>query len=78
MVGELSTRSEVFRQRWASHDVRFHRAGRKRLPARRVTPQGGFADSGPGRGTPFSRPRPAVGRSADDRQRRKALSCEQL
>ncbi|WP_448061250.1 helix-turn-helix transcriptional regulator [Cellulomonas hominis] len=31
LVGELSTRSEVFRQRWASHDVRFHRSGRKRL-----------------------------------------------
>lgn len=31
LVGELSTRSEVFRQRWASQDVRFHRSGRKRL-----------------------------------------------
>lgn len=31
LVGELSTQSEVFRQRWASHDVRFHRSGRKRL-----------------------------------------------
>ncbi len=31
LVGELSTRSELFRQRWASHDVRFHRSGRKRL-----------------------------------------------
>lgn len=31
LVGELSTRSEVFRQRWASHDVRFHRSGQKRL-----------------------------------------------
>ncbi|GAA2211779.1 hypothetical protein GCM10009850_072390 [Nonomuraea monospora] len=31
LVGELSTRSGVFRQRWASHDVRFHRSGRKRL-----------------------------------------------
>ncbi|MGP4102563.1 MmyB family transcriptional regulator [Nonomuraea sp. KM90] len=31
LVGELSTRSEIFRQRWASHDVRFHRSGRKRL-----------------------------------------------
>ncbi|CAM03962.1 helix-turn-helix protein [Saccharopolyspora erythraea NRRL 2338] len=31
LVGELSTRSEVFRQRWASHDVQFHRSGRKRL-----------------------------------------------
>jgi hypothetical protein len=30
-VGELSTRSELFRQRWASHDVRYHRSGRKRL-----------------------------------------------
>jgi transcriptional regulator with XRE-family HTH domain len=31
LVGELSTRSEVFRKRWASHDVQFHRSGRKRL-----------------------------------------------
>ncbi|MEV0623885.1 helix-turn-helix transcriptional regulator [Nonomuraea sp. NPDC050404] len=31
LVGELSTRSEVFRQRWASHDVQYHRSGRKRL-----------------------------------------------
>jgi hypothetical protein len=31
LVGELSTRSELFRQRWASHDVRFHRSGQKRL-----------------------------------------------
>ncbi|MEU6726646.1 helix-turn-helix transcriptional regulator [Nonomuraea wenchangensis] len=31
LVGELSTRSELFRQRWASHDVRYHRSGMKRL-----------------------------------------------
>lgn len=31
LVGELSTQSERFRQRWASHDVKFHRSGRKRL-----------------------------------------------
>jgi len=31
LVGELSTQSELFRQRWASQDVRFHRSGRKRL-----------------------------------------------
>jgi transcriptional regulator with XRE-family HTH domain len=31
LVGELSTRSEIFRRRWASHDVQFHRSGRKRL-----------------------------------------------
>lgn len=31
LVGALSTRSETFRQRWASHDVQFHRSGRKRL-----------------------------------------------
>ncbi|MEU1332168.1 helix-turn-helix transcriptional regulator [Streptomyces sp. NPDC005865] len=31
LVGELSTRSELFRQRWASRDVRLHRSGRKRL-----------------------------------------------
>ena len=31
LVGELSTQSELFRQRWASHDVRFHGSGRKRL-----------------------------------------------
>ena len=31
LVGELSTRSEEFRTRWAAHDVRFHRTGRKLL-----------------------------------------------
>jgi hypothetical protein len=31
MVGELSTRSELFRRRWASADVKFHRSGKKRL-----------------------------------------------
>ena len=29
LVGELSTRSEDFRVRWARHDVRFHRSGTK-------------------------------------------------
>lgn len=31
LIGELSTRSEVFRTRWAAHDVRFHRTGIKKL-----------------------------------------------
>jgi transcriptional regulator with XRE-family HTH domain len=31
LVGELSLRSDAFRTRWAAHDVRFHRAGSKRL-----------------------------------------------
>jgi transcriptional regulator with XRE-family HTH domain len=31
LIGELSTRSECFRQRWAAHDVRYHRTGAKRL-----------------------------------------------
>jgi hypothetical protein len=31
LVEELSTRSESFRTLWASHDVLFHRTGRKRL-----------------------------------------------
>ena len=31
LVGELSTRSDLFRVRWASQDVRHHRSGRKRL-----------------------------------------------
>ena len=31
LVGELSTQSELFRKRWASQDVRYHRSGRKRL-----------------------------------------------
>jgi transcriptional regulator with XRE-family HTH domain len=31
LVGELSTQSELFRQRWASRDVKYHRSGRKRL-----------------------------------------------
>jgi hypothetical protein len=29
LVGELATRSEEFRTRWASHNVRFHRTGFK-------------------------------------------------
>ncbi|MBR7825296.1 transcriptional regulator, partial [Actinospica sp. MGRD01-02] len=29
LVGELSTRSDVFRTRWAAHNVRFHRTGAK-------------------------------------------------
>ena len=31
LIGELSTRSEDFRTRWAAHNVRFHRTGHKRL-----------------------------------------------
>lgn len=31
LVGELSTRSEVFRTWWAAHDVRLHRSGVKHL-----------------------------------------------
>jgi hypothetical protein len=31
LVGELSTRSDEFRTRWAAHEVRFHRTGVKRL-----------------------------------------------
>ncbi|WP_369134362.1 helix-turn-helix transcriptional regulator [Modestobacter sp. I12A-02662] len=31
LVGELSTRSDAFRSRWAAHDVRLHRAGVKSL-----------------------------------------------
>jgi len=31
LVGELSTRSEDFRTRWAAHNVLFHRTGRKLL-----------------------------------------------
>ena len=31
LIGELSTRSEDFRTRWAAHDVRFHRTGHKKL-----------------------------------------------
>ncbi|PYY64457.1 transcriptional regulator [Curtobacterium sp. MCPF17_003] len=31
LIGELVTRSDAFRARWAAHDVRFHRAGAKRI-----------------------------------------------
>lgn len=31
LIGELSTRSEEFRVRWAAHDVKFHRTGDKRV-----------------------------------------------
>ena len=36
LVGELSTRSEEFRQHWAKHDVRFHISGVKRYHHREV------------------------------------------
>jgi transcriptional regulator with XRE-family HTH domain len=31
LIGELSTRSDAFRVRWAAHDVRFHQTGSKRV-----------------------------------------------
>jgi hypothetical protein len=31
LIGELSTRSDEFRVRWAAHNVRYHRTGTKRL-----------------------------------------------
>jgi transcriptional regulator with XRE-family HTH domain len=31
LIGELSTRSEIFRRRWADHNVRHHRSGVKKL-----------------------------------------------
>src|SRR4051794_7821980 len=31
LIGELSTRNDEFRVRWAAHNVRFHRTGVKRL-----------------------------------------------
>ncbi|MCK4176203.1 MmyB family transcriptional regulator [Aciditerrimonas ferrireducens] len=31
LIGELSTRSDEFRVRWAAHDVKFHCSGTKRL-----------------------------------------------
>lgn len=31
LIGELSTRSEPFRTRWADHNVRFHRSGVKKF-----------------------------------------------
>jgi hypothetical protein len=31
LVGELSTRSEEFRLRWAAHNVKLHRTGVKRF-----------------------------------------------
>ncbi|GGG71528.1 transcriptional regulator [Kocuria dechangensis] len=31
LIGELSTRSDRFRTRWAAHNVRYHRTGAKRL-----------------------------------------------
>jgi transcriptional regulator with XRE-family HTH domain len=31
LIGELSTRSELFRTKWAAHNVRFHRTGIKRV-----------------------------------------------
>jgi transcriptional regulator with XRE-family HTH domain len=31
LIGELSTRSDEFRVRWAAHNVKFHRSGTKKL-----------------------------------------------
>jgi hypothetical protein len=31
LIGELSTRSDEFRVRWAAHNVKFHRTGTKKL-----------------------------------------------
>ena len=31
LIGELSTRSETFHNRWATHNVRLHRAGAKQF-----------------------------------------------
>ena len=31
LIGELSTRNDEFRVRWAAHNVRFHRTGTKRI-----------------------------------------------
>ncbi|MFC9760341.1 helix-turn-helix domain-containing protein [Rhodococcus jostii] len=31
LIGELATCSEVFRTRWAAHNVRFHRTGHKKI-----------------------------------------------
>jgi hypothetical protein len=31
LIGELSTRSDEFRTRWAAHNVRAHQTGQKRL-----------------------------------------------
>jgi len=40
LVGELSTRSEDFRVRWAAHNVRFHQTGAKRFhPSRGRRPE---------------------------------------
>jgi hypothetical protein len=36
LVGELSTRSEEFRRRWSSHNVRLHGAGTKTFHHRDV------------------------------------------
>src|SRR3712207_7938011 len=38
LVGELSTRSEEFRRRWAAHDVRLHGAGVKHFHHEAVGP----------------------------------------
>jgi len=34
LIGELATRSEEFRVRWAAHNVKFHRTGVKRCGSR--------------------------------------------
>ena len=47
LVGELSTRSEEFRTRWAAHNVRIHRTGTKDVPPPgRRRPQPDVRDAG--------------------------------
>lgn len=36
LIGELDTYSEIFRTRWAKHNVRFHRTGFKKVHHRVV------------------------------------------
>jgi hypothetical protein len=38
LIGELSTRSEDFRTRWAAHDVRLYRTGSKTLQPQETSP----------------------------------------
>jgi hypothetical protein len=66
LIGELSTRSDEFRTRWAAHNVRFHRTGHKRLHhpvagpwgAARLCSGSGLSGAwGFARATPSARPR---------------------
>jgi len=67
LIGELSTRSETFRTRWADHNVRFHRTGTKQL---HLLLDGVDCTAVPGGGAPTIGPVPRSPQLSHRRSRR--------